>query len=67
MTGTAEMHVVTAHNGQIFVLPASVGRRIADFLLDKKTGNIKINVKDGQILGLHIEGIYPVRTDYLNR
>jgi hypothetical protein len=43
-------------------LPDRVIGPIRDFLLDKRTGNIKLNIKDGEILGIHIEEIRVLRT-----
>ena len=43
-------------------LPESVIEPITNFLLDKRTGNIKLNIKDGEILGIHIEEIRVLRT-----
>ena len=43
-------------------LPDKIIEPIRDFLLDKRTGNIKLNIKDGEILGIHIEEIRVLRT-----
>ena len=32
-------------------LPRNLHQRLAKFLLDKSTGNVELNVKDGEILG----------------
>lgn len=39
-------------------LPATLQKRLAKMLLDKETGNFRINVKDGRILGFHVEEIH---------
>ncbi len=38
-------------------LPIAVEERIRAFLVDKRTGNVQLNIKDGRILGLRIEEI----------
>ena len=43
-------------------LPDEIIGPISDFLLDKRTGNITLNIKDGKILGFHIEEIHVLRT-----
>ena len=41
-------------------LPDTVVRELACFLLDKSTGNVVLNVKDGRVLGLHITRLVPI-------
>lgn len=36
-------------------VPAEVAEALRDFMLDKQTGNIVLNIKDGVILGLKTE------------
>ena len=60
-----------ARNGTVFESPAAVmlavmvpkriAREINQFLVDSKTGNVRINIKDGRILGAQLEQI--VRSD----
>ncbi len=53
----------TAENGELMgrfevancVVPRRLTARIEKFLLDKRTGNVRLNIKDGEILGVHIE------------
>jgi len=40
-----------------FTLPIPVILALGEFLLDKHTGNLRINIKDGRILGYHAEKI----------
>ena len=39
------------------VVPRRLIASIEKFLGDRRTGNIKINIKDGKILGAHVEEI----------
>ena len=43
------------------MIPDDVWAVFARFMLDRKTGNIKLNIKDGRILGYHVEEICKVR------
>jgi len=43
------------------MIPDEVWDVLARFLLDRKTGNIKLNVKDGRILGYHVEEFCKVK------
>ena len=36
------------------LLPPEIEQALSQFLANHRTGNIQINVKDGQILGAHI-------------
>lgn len=45
----------------IDVLPDALLEKLAAFLLDKKVGNIRINFRDGKILGIHAEEIIAVK------
>ena len=40
-----------------FALPVPMIVDLGNFLLDKRTGNVRINIKDGRILGYHTEEI----------
>ena len=42
------------------LLPDDVVRELAEFLLDGRTGNVVLNVKDGRVLGMHITRIVTV-------
>lgn len=42
-------------------LPAKVEEVLRQFILDRKTGNVRINVKDGRVLGVHLEEIVVIR------
>ena len=42
-------------------LPEKLRLQLAQFLLDKKTGNIVLNIKEGQILGFRIEELFSVK------
>ncbi|GEM_PF-5424784 len=53
-----DLHTVAGAGGMI---PDEVWDVLARFLLDRKTGNIKLNVKDGRILGYHVEEICKVK------
>ncbi len=37
------------------LLPREIARRVNNFLLDGKTGVVRINVKDGEVLNAHFE------------
>ena len=43
-------------------IPADIMGKITQFVLDKHTGNIQLNIKDGEILGVHLEEIYTRKT-----
>lgn len=43
-------------------LPRELTERIQEFLLDKRTGNVRLNIRDGEILGFHIEEIITVKS-----
>lgn len=43
-------------------IPSRALHKIRDFLLDRKTGNIKLNVKDGRVLGIHVEEIESLKS-----
>ena len=38
-------------------LPDRVKIRIAEFMLDKRTGNVVLNILDGEIKSFHVEEI----------
>ncbi len=52
------LHPGTGAGGMI---PGEVWDAFARFMLDRKTGNIKLNIKDGRILGYHVEEICKVK------
>jgi hypothetical protein len=61
---TARLPETTGGSGDIMAaIPEFVSQCIVEFLLDRKTGNIQLNVKDGQILGLHLNEIVQRPTD----
>jgi hypothetical protein len=37
-----------------FVIPPNLWRKICDFLLDRRTGSVQLNVRNGQVLGLTV-------------
>lgn len=41
-------------------MPTCVIDRLKQFMLDKKTGNVTLNIKEGKILGFHILEIVPI-------
>lgn len=43
------------------LLPPEIERALSQFLADHRTGNIQINVKDGQILGAHVTEVITPR------
>lgn len=43
-------------------IPEEVLQSIRVFLLDKKTGNIVVNCKDGRVLGYRLEEIRSIRS-----
>ncbi len=43
------------------VVPRRLVAGIEKFLLDNRTGNISLNVRDGKILGVHFEEIVTFR------
>ncbi len=47
--------------GATNMIPDDVWEVLARFVLDRKTGNIKLNIKDGRILGYHVEEICKIR------
>lgn len=36
-------------------MPTDLAERLNQFMLDNRTGNVKIHIRDGQILGLTVE------------
>ncbi len=43
------------------VLPKQFATAMREFLTNGCTGNLKLNVKDGRILGLHVEEIISLK------
>ena len=44
------------------IVPRRFTASIEKFLGDRRTGNIQINIKDGKILGMHVNEIISVKT-----
>lgn len=43
-------------------IPPEVAKAVAEFLSTGRTRNIQLNIKDGKILGLHVNEIITVTT-----
>ena len=43
------------------IFPLAVWEKLQEFVLDKRTGNISINVKDGKVLGVRVEELLSVK------
>jgi len=43
------------------VVAKDVAEAISQFMLDRRTGNVVLNIKDGQIMGLRVEEIVRVK------
>ncbi len=39
------------------VVPRRFTSLLEKFLLDKRTGNVRLNIKDGKLIGIHVEEI----------
>ncbi len=48
-------------NREPLVLPKQFATAMREFLANGCTGNLKLNVKDGRILGLHVEEIISLK------
>ena len=44
-------------------LPLEVASALTEFLSERRTGNIQLNIKDGKILGAHITEIINCKTN----
>jgi hypothetical protein len=44
-------------------IPTNVWDKTVQFLLDKKTGNIQLNVQNGRVLGVHLKEIVQSTAD----
>jgi hypothetical protein len=44
-------------------IPTNVWDKTVQFLLDKKTGSIQLNVQNGRVLGVHLKEIVQSTTD----
>lgn len=44
------------------MLPRAIASRANDFLLDGKTGVVRLNVKDGEVLNAHLEEFVAANT-----
>lgn len=42
-------------------LPPALLARLAEFILDRRTGNVRLNIRDGVILGFDVEERVSVR------
>ena len=47
---------------KIPLLPPEIADALAEFLAKGRTGNIQLNIKDGQVLGAHVEEFLSVKT-----
>ena len=45
----------------IEVIPPEITTAVATFLSEGRTGNITLNIKDGQILGAHVNEIITIK------
>ena len=55
-------HGVSDHKCiMIEVIPPEITTAVAKFLAEDRTGNITLNIKDGKILGAHINEIISVK------
>ena len=45
----------------IEVIPPEITTAVAKFLAEDRTGNITLNIKDGKILGAHINEIITIK------
>ena len=45
------------------LVPTRLTHIIEKFLLDKRTGNVRLNIKEGKILGIHVEEILAFRAN----
>ena len=54
---------LTLHRGTgaTNMIPDEIWEVFARFMLDRKTGNIRLNIKDGRILGYHVEEIRKIK------
>ena len=43
------------------IIPLRLYSFLNRFLIDKKTGNVTLNVRDGQILGFRVEEIHSLK------
>lgn len=46
--------------GKNIELPDRLTLALAEFMLDRRTGNVKLNIKDGKILGFRIEEVVSI-------
>lgn len=42
----------------LFPLPYEVAERLRTFILDKQSGNIQLNIRQGVILGFHVNEVH---------
>lgn len=43
------------------MIPDEIWAVLTRFMRERKTGNIKLNIKDGRVLGYHVEEICKIR------
>jgi hypothetical protein len=41
-----------------FPLPVEIVNRLQQFFLDRKSGNIQLNIRQGVILGFHVNEVH---------
>ena len=54
---TARRLALQPGTGATSMIPDDIWEVFARFMIDRKTGNIRLNIKDGRILGYHVEEI----------
>ncbi len=42
----------------LFPLPSEFAERLRTFILDKQSGNIQLNIRQGVILGFHVNEVH---------
>lgn len=42
----------------LFPLPTEFAERLRAFILDKQSGNIQLNIRQGVILGFHVNEVH---------
>ena len=45
------------------LIPLQLWCPVRKFLQDRRTGNVKLNIKDGRVMGVHLEQIITVKTN----
>ncbi len=49
------------NNREPLVLPKQFAKPMREFLANGRTGNLKLNVKNGRVLGLHVDEIISLK------